>query len=143
MGGTRDPRVNLPSNLVSLCEPCHAEIESNRTAAKVAGWIVPQGMDPEWVPVQVAVNTDDWAARNRWVYFRADGTESTDSPDAVVPEIDADGRQILSPSQIELVRSRYGHHLAESAESASVDRADLAVEVHGAVAFEAQLGGAA
>ncbi|UGT65279.1 HNH endonuclease [Nocardia gipuzkoensis] len=45
-GGTRDPRINLPSNIVALCRPCHDWIESQRTAALKDGWLVPRRANP-------------------------------------------------------------------------------------------------
>lgn len=46
MGGTRDPRINLPSNLVWICEDCHRHIESHRSDAYADGWLIRRGADP-------------------------------------------------------------------------------------------------
>ncbi|WP_328439174.1 HNH endonuclease [Nocardia puris] len=51
-GGTRDPRINLASNVIAVCRPCHDWIESRRDAARVDGWLVPRGTDPASVPVR-------------------------------------------------------------------------------------------
>lgn len=55
MGGSRDPRVNGPANLLWLCGTgttrCHGWIESHRDAAREAGWLLRDGQDPAAVPV--------------------------------------------------------------------------------------------
>lgn len=57
MGGSRDPRLNLPSNLILLhgsgVTGCHGNVESNRTAALAYGYLVPRHADPADVPVLV------------------------------------------------------------------------------------------
>lgn len=53
MGGTDRPETNWPSNLMLLCPEDHAAIESNRTGALAAGWLVPQHADPAQVAVVV------------------------------------------------------------------------------------------
>ena len=50
-GGTRRPDTNLPSNGLACCDACHRRIESQRTEALVAGWLVPQNGVPAAVPV--------------------------------------------------------------------------------------------
>ena len=44
MGGTRDPRIDDPRNLVLLCGSgatgCHGDIESHRTTARFEGWLL-------------------------------------------------------------------------------------------------------
>lgn len=44
MGGSRDPRINDPRNLVRICGTgttgCHGEVESYRSAAMEAGWLL-------------------------------------------------------------------------------------------------------
>lgn len=44
MGGTRDPRINDPRNLVALCGSgttgCHGWIESHRELALAQGWLI-------------------------------------------------------------------------------------------------------
>lgn len=49
MGSTKRPESNLPANLVSLCNECHAEVESDRLMAYTQGWLVAQDADPEKV----------------------------------------------------------------------------------------------
>lgn len=45
MGGTRDPRINDPRNLIRICGTgttgCHGEVESHRTKALDEGWLLP------------------------------------------------------------------------------------------------------
>jgi 5-methylcytosine-specific restriction protein A len=57
MGGTRDPAINYPSNLLWLCgngtTGCHGWIEHNRASARRSGWLVPYGRDPTQVPVRL------------------------------------------------------------------------------------------
>ena len=45
-GGTRRPDTNLPSNALAVCDACHRRIESQRTEALAAGWLVPQNGTP-------------------------------------------------------------------------------------------------
>lgn len=56
-GGTKRLLVNSPANLLLVCGTgttgCHGRIESERTAAYAAGWLVPMGMDPAAVPVTI------------------------------------------------------------------------------------------
>jgi ferredoxin len=44
MGGTLDPRINDPRNLVVLCGTgttgCHGAVESDRVAAYADGWLI-------------------------------------------------------------------------------------------------------
>ena len=69
MGGTRWPGINLPSNLLLACgsgvDGCHGVIESNRSGAVAAGWLVLSRTDPVTVAVLVK--------RDRWVYLTNDG----------------------------------------------------------------------
>lgn len=51
MGGTRDPDVNHPPNLVWICGDCHRWIESYRDAAREDGWLVWRFIDPEGRPL--------------------------------------------------------------------------------------------
>lgn len=50
MGGTRDKAINLPSNLLHLCYPCHREVESERSDSINTGRIVSQYSDPAETP---------------------------------------------------------------------------------------------
>lgn len=65
MGGSRDPRLNLPSNLVLMCGSgatmCHGHVESYRADAETDGYLVPRHLDPAEVPVTVAT----WPASGR------------------------------------------------------------------------------
>lgn len=54
MGGTSDPAINGLSNLVHLCQRCHAMIESRRERAYDNGWLVHSWDDPAEVPFTVA-----------------------------------------------------------------------------------------
>ena len=51
MGGSRSPKVHAPSNLLHLCGPCHAWVESNRAQARHTGLLVPAGVVAESWPV--------------------------------------------------------------------------------------------
>lgn len=55
MGGTKDPRINHPSNLLTLCGSgttgCHGWAESHRLEAVKDGLIVSRYADPTLVPV--------------------------------------------------------------------------------------------
>lgn len=57
MGGTDDPAVNSPVNLLLLCgtgvSGCHGVVESQRVLAKANGWLVPRPTDPASVPVEL------------------------------------------------------------------------------------------
>lgn len=57
MGGTSDPAINYPSNLLWVCGTgttgCHGHMESQRFEATTKGWLVPDSMDPAKVPVQL------------------------------------------------------------------------------------------
>lgn len=53
MGGSSLPEINSPANLLLLCPDCHGWVESNRTDAYTAGWLVHRGLDPAAVPVTV------------------------------------------------------------------------------------------
>ncbi|GAB2859260.1 hypothetical protein GCM10022221_68540 [Actinocorallia aurea] len=55
MGGSSDPAINSPANLITVCGSgttgCHGEIERNREWAQDHGWIVPRGMSPAASPI--------------------------------------------------------------------------------------------
>jgi 5-methylcytosine-specific restriction protein A len=51
MGGSRRGDTNTLPNLLHLCAACHLWIESNRSLAFTAGWLVPQSMLPTHVPL--------------------------------------------------------------------------------------------
>lgn len=51
IGGTVRPETNWPSNLMALCPPDHAFVESNRAGALAAGWLVPQHANPAQIAV--------------------------------------------------------------------------------------------
>lgn len=51
MGGTSDPEVNSPCNLVLLCRSCHNEVESRRSQALADGWLVHAWQEPSMVKV--------------------------------------------------------------------------------------------
>ncbi len=78
MGGSRWAGINLPSNLLIACGSgtslCHGTIESNRSGAVAAGWLVLSNSDSASVAVLVR--------RERWVYLTNDG-EYSDHPPAV------------------------------------------------------------
>ena len=51
MGGSRQDDTNSPANLLHICAPCHARIESHRNWALVNGWLLQQHQNPARVPV--------------------------------------------------------------------------------------------
>lgn len=51
LGGTTDPIVNLPANLLRLCVQHHEWIESNRSEATKLGLLLAGSADPSVVPV--------------------------------------------------------------------------------------------
>jgi hypothetical protein len=64
MGGSREPWVNLPANLLTICGDatsplgCHSWIESHRVFARASGWLVPlNGVAlPSSVPVHHSIH---------------------------------------------------------------------------------------
>lgn len=55
MGGSREPWVNLPGNLLDLCTPCHDEVTNTRglrPSHETFGWLVRRGTK---LPVEVPV----------------------------------------------------------------------------------------
>ena len=60
MGGTRNPEVNLPANLLTLCGTgttgCHGWLESHRVKANEWGYLIRRGTaSPSFEPVLTAV----------------------------------------------------------------------------------------
>ena len=59
MGGTTRVETNEPPNLLLLCGSattpggCHQRVESDRAAARAAGWLLTQTQDPATVPVDI------------------------------------------------------------------------------------------
>lgn len=123
-GGTRRPETNYPSNLVTLCRPCHAHVERFRDESRGQGFLVRQHEDPELTPVSVAA--DDGYA---WVYFYADGTEGPDHPHERVTVLDGKWQQ-ASPTVIERIFAYHADKLAAAAESASEDMAVASTEIY-------------
>jgi hypothetical protein len=83
MGGTSDPTINDPSNLVALCGTgttgCHGWIESNRGTALTEGWLVSSWDDPARTPV--IVGGEQWlVTADAFVSYRS---ELVDYPEGV------------------------------------------------------------
>ena len=61
MGGTRDPRINSPANLLFVCGSgttgCHGWIESNRALSLEAGLLLYRSDDPVQIPVRLRHGT--------------------------------------------------------------------------------------
>ena len=55
MGGSRDPMINSPANVILLCgsgtEGCHGWVESNRQECYESGLLVHRNDDPSEIPV--------------------------------------------------------------------------------------------
>lgn len=76
VGGSSDPAIHSPANLLLLCRPCHEWVESNRTAAYDAGWLVRRGSTaPGAVPVLLHLH-------DLPTYLTHDGRYSQEAPDA-------------------------------------------------------------
>lgn len=65
-GGSSDPAINLPSNLLAVCSPCHLAIERDRTVAREQGWLVRFEHDPAKRHV--------WLAGRGYCYLNDDGS---------------------------------------------------------------------
>ena len=76
MGGSREVRLNLPSNLVAICGSgttgCHGWIESNRSVSEDAGWLVSRYQEVAEVPLQI------WGVG--WSYLNDEGEYSSTPP---------------------------------------------------------------
>jgi hypothetical protein len=61
MGGSKDPMMNSPCNLILLCgsgtEGCHGWVEVNRTIGYEEGLLVHRWDDPEEIPVTLRYGT--------------------------------------------------------------------------------------
>ena len=55
MGGTSDPDIHQPANMLALCRVCHRWVEDNRTVALEQGWLISQHdtRPPYEIPVYV------------------------------------------------------------------------------------------
>lgn len=51
MGGSKDPAINSPANLLLLCSRCHAGVESDRDDARERGLLVRFDSLPTVTPV--------------------------------------------------------------------------------------------
>jgi hypothetical protein len=76
MGGSRDVRLNLPSNLYTVCGSgttgCHGAIEGPlRAMAYREGWLLQRGCDPRRVPMLIERG-------RRYVYLTNDGRRVED-----------------------------------------------------------------
>lgn len=73
MGGSKDPDINDPSNLVLLCEACHLrQIEIHRSSGYDDGFLVYADARPWRVPVKIY-------ARG-FIYLTRDGRYSVTPP---------------------------------------------------------------
>lgn len=61
MGGSRDPAIHSPANIVFVCgsgtSGCHGWIESHRAEARDLGLLVYRNDDPVQIPVQLCYGT--------------------------------------------------------------------------------------
>lgn len=80
MGGSRLAWKNLPANLLLVCGSattgCHSVIESHRSGAVAAGWLILHRADPQTVAVLLR--------RESWVYLDNSGTYR-DAPPSFTP----------------------------------------------------------
>jgi hypothetical protein len=57
MGGSKDPAIHSPANLIYLCgsgtEGCHGKVESNRAEALEFGLLIYRNDDPTLTPVSL------------------------------------------------------------------------------------------
>ena len=55
MGGSHDPTLNSPANIVAVCghgtAGCHGRVETSRTIATHYGWLIARGQDQETTPI--------------------------------------------------------------------------------------------
>ena len=79
MGGTRDPRINCPSNLVLLCSADHLWVETHRAQARDEGWLVSQWQDPARVPIVVG-GRPTWLAEDGKAYPEMRGARDVHGP---------------------------------------------------------------
>lgn len=59
-GGSSDPEINSPSNLLLVCNFCHTSIERDRSVAYEQGWLVRREHDPAKSPVWLAGRGFAW-----------------------------------------------------------------------------------
>lgn len=52
MGGSSDPAIHSPANLIRVRWSCHLAIEAGREESFVAGWLVESETDPAVVPLR-------------------------------------------------------------------------------------------
>jgi len=52
MGGSRDPKINQPPNLLTACQDCNMHFEAQPAEAYAHGWKVRRPQDPADVPVR-------------------------------------------------------------------------------------------
>lgn len=71
MGGTKDPAVNDPTNLLVLCGSgttgCHGRVETNRAWARDAGFAVSKWANPAVIPVRHWLHGLAFATADGWV----------------------------------------------------------------------------
>lgn len=72
MGGTRDPQINSPANLLYLCSDCHAWIESHRESAIRDGQLILRNTTVPFDPVEHHFR-DGWGID--WI-LKHDGTKA-------------------------------------------------------------------
>lgn len=71
MGGTKDPQVNDPVNLLVLCGSgttgCHGRVETNRVWGREQGFAVSKWADPAVIPVVHWLHGLAWVTADGWV----------------------------------------------------------------------------
>lgn len=74
MGGSTDPAINLPSNLVAMCRVCHERTELYRSQARAYGLLVPRPIRPSTVRL--------FLRERRWIYLTDEPVGYSDLPPA-------------------------------------------------------------
>lgn len=70
-GGSSDPAINSPANLLALCSPCHLEVEQDRAVSYEQGWLVRRDHDPALSRV--------WLAGIGYSFLAGDGSVEEDA----------------------------------------------------------------
>jgi 5-methylcytosine-specific restriction protein A len=70
-GGTTDPAINSPANLILACLHCHNWIETHRTYGYENGWLVHREHNPADIPVIDNLGHIFWITDDGRIQFRS------------------------------------------------------------------------